>query len=69
MESFVSHLFYAAFTCDIHLVVTLITFFIKYPKTMQAMLTVFISMNTKNSCIPALKANPIMRTFPPLERM
>ena len=57
---------YAAFTCDILLVVTLITFFIKYQKTMQAMLTAFISTNTKNSGIPALKANPITRTSPPL---
>ena len=33
---------------------------------MQAMLMAFISMNTKNSGIPALKANLITRTFPPL---
>ena len=57
---------YAAFTCDILLVVTLIIFFIKYQKSMQAMLMAFISTNTKNSGISAIKANPIMRTFPPL---
>ena len=33
---------------------------------MQAMLMAFISTNTKNSGIPTLKANSIMRTFPPL---
>ena len=55
-----------AFICDVLLVVTLIAFFIKYQKTMQAMLMAFISMNTKSSGILTLKANPIMRTFPPL---
>ena len=55
---------YAAFLCDILLIVTFIAFFIKYCKTLQAMLAVFISMNT--SGIPPTKANPIGRTFPPL---
>ena len=40
-----------------------IVFFIKYCKTMQAILAAFISMNT--SGIPPTKANPIGRTFPP----
>ena len=53
---------YAAFLCDILLIVTFIIFFIKYHKTMQAMLAAFISMNT--SGIPPTKANPIGRTFP-----
>ena len=57
---------YAAFTCNIILVLTLIVFFIRYQKTMQAMLTAFITMNTNNSGIPSTKANPISRTFPPL---
>ena len=57
---------YAAFTCDIILVLTLIVFFIRYQKTMQAMLTAFITMNTSNSGIASAKANPISRTFPPL---
>ena len=57
---------YAAFTCDITLVITLIVFFIRYRKTMQAMLTAFITMNTSNSSIPSAKANSISRTFPPL---
>ena len=64
MPSLLSHLL----VCSLYilLVVTLITFIIKYQKTMQAMLAAFISINTKNSGIPALKANPIARTFPPL---
>ena len=57
---------YAAFTCDIILVITLIIFFIRYRKTMQAMLMEFITTNTNNSGIPSTKANPISRTFPPL---
>ena len=56
---------YAAFTCDIILVLTLIVFFIRYQKTMQAMLMAFITMNMNNSFIPSAKANPISRTFPP----
>ena len=57
---------YAAFTCDIILVITLIVFFIRYRKTMQAMLMAFITTNTSNSGIPSAKANPKSRTFPPL---
>ena len=57
---------YAAFTCDTVLVITLIIFFIRYRKTMQAMLTAFITMNMSNSGIPSTKANPLSRTFPPL---
>ena len=57
---------YVAFTCDILLVITLIVFFIRYQKTMQAMLMAFITMNTSNSGIPFAKANSISRTFPPL---
>ena len=47
---------YAAFTYDILLVITLIVFFIKYQKTMQVMLTAFITTNTSNSGIPSAKA-------------
>ena len=57
---------YAAFTCDILLVITLIIFFIKYQKAMQAMLMAFIITNTSNSGIPSAKANSVSRTFPPL---
>ena len=56
----------AAFTCDILLVITLIVFFRRYQKTMQAMLMAFITMNTSNSGIPSAKANSISRTFLPL---
>ena len=55
---------YTAFLCDILLIVTFITFFQKYSKTMQAMLAAFITMNMIG--IPPSKANPIGRTFPPL---
>ena len=57
---------YVAFICDILLVITLILFFIKYQKTMQAMFTAYITMNMSNSDIPSAKANSISRTFPPL---
>ena len=57
---------YAAFTCNIILVLTLIIFFIRYQKTMQAMFTAFITMNMSNFGIPSTKANPISRLFPPL---
>ena len=57
---------FAAFTCDIILVLTLIVFFIRYRKTMQAMLMAFITMNMSNSGIPSAKPNPISRMFPPL---
>ena len=57
---------YVVFTCNIILVLTLIVFFIRYQKTMQAMLTAFITTNMNNSGIPSAKANPISRTFPPL---
>ena len=56
---------YAAFICDILLRVTLTAFFFKYQKTMQAMLTAFISINMKNSGIPVVKPNTITRMFPP----
>ena len=52
---------YAAFLCDILLIVMFVAFFIKYCKTMHAMLVAFISMN-----MTPTKVNPIGRTFPPL---
>ena len=57
---------YAAFTCDIILVITLIVFFIRYQKMMQTMLMEFITMNMSNFGIPSTKANPISRIFLPL---
>ena len=53
----------AAFLCYILLIVTFIIFFLKYHKTMQAMLAAFISKIT--SGIPPAKANTIGRMFPP----
>ena len=55
---------YAAFLCDILLIVTFIAFFLKYCRTMQAMLAAFITMNMTG--ISPSKANPISRTLPPL---
>ena len=55
---------HTAFLCDILLIVTFITFFLKYRKTMLAMLAAFITTNV--SGIPPSKANPIGRMFPPL---
>ena len=55
-----------AFTYNILLVITLIVFFIRYRKTMQAMLIAFITMNMSNSGIPSAKTNSTCRTFPPL---
>ena len=55
---------YTAFLCDILLIVTFIAFFLKYHKTMQAMLAAFITMNM--SGIPPTQANLIGRTFLPL---
>ena len=57
---------YVAFICDIILVITLIVFFIRYRKTMQAILMAFITMNMNNSGIPSTKTNLIGRTFPTL---
>ena len=54
----------AAFLSDILLIVTFITFFLKYHKIVQTMLAAFTTMNM--SGIPPTKANPISRTFPPL---
>ena len=56
----------AAFICGIILVLTLIVFFIRYQKTMQAMLMAFITTNMSNSGIPSAKGNSISRTFQPL---
>ena len=55
---------YTAFLCDNLFIVTFIVFFLKYCKTMQAMLAAFITMNTTG--VPPSKANPIGRMFPPL---
>ena len=42
---------YTAMACDVLLIVTMIVFFLKYRKTMQAMLAAFLQTNTKISGI------------------
>ena len=57
---------YTAMACDVLLIVTMIVFFLKYRKTMQAMLAAFLQINTKNSGIQSVQADQIGRTYPPL---
>ena len=57
---------YTAMACDVLLIVTMIVFFLKYHKTMQAMLAAFIKTNTKNSGIQSVQADQIDRMYPPL---
>ena len=57
---------YTAMACDVLLIVAMIIFLLKYCKTMQAMLTDFLQMNTKNTGIQSLQADQIGRTYPPL---
>ena len=55
---------YMAMACDILLIVAMIVFLLKYQKTMQAMLTAFLQINTKNSAIQSVQADRIGRTYP-----
>ena len=57
---------YAAIACDVLLIVAMIVFLLKYRKTMQAMLTAFLQMNTKNTGKQSVQADQIGRTYPPL---
>ena len=57
---------YTARACDVLLIVIMIVFFLKYRKTMQAMLAAFIKINTKNSGIQSVQADQIGRTYLPL---
>ena len=57
---------YMAMACDVLLIVAMIIFLLKYRKTMQAMLTAFLQINTKNTGIQSVQADQIGRTFPPL---
>ena len=57
---------YTAMACDVLLIIAMITFLLKYRKTMQAMLTAFLQMNTKNTAIQLIQADQIGRTYPPL---
>ena len=51
---------------DVLLIIAMIIFLLKYHKTMQAMLTAFLQMNTKNTGIQSVQADQIGRTYPPL---
>ena len=57
---------YTAIACDVILIIAMIVFLLKYRKTMQAMLTAFLQMNTKNTGIQSVQADQIRRTYPPL---
>ena len=57
---------YTVIACDVLLIVAMIAFLLKYHKTMQAMLTGFLQMNTKNTGIQSVQADQIHRTYPPL---
>ena len=57
---------YTVIACDVLLIIAMIVFLFKYLKTMQAMLTAFLQMNTKNTGIQSVQADQIGRTYPPL---
>ena len=58
---------YAAMACDVLLIVAMISFLLKYRKTMQVMLTAFLQMNTnKNTGMQLVQADQIGRTYAPL---
>ena len=57
---------YMAMACDVLLIVPMIIFLLKYCKTMQAMLTAFLQINTKNTGIQSVQADQIDITYPPL---
>ena len=57
---------YTAMACDVLLIIAMIAFLLKYRKTMQAMLTAFLQMNTKNTGMQSVQADQIGRTYPPL---
>ena len=57
---------YIAMACDVLLIITMIVFFLKYCKTMQAMLAAFLQTDTETSGIQSVQADQIGRTYPPL---
>ena len=57
---------YTAMVCDVSLIIAMIAFLLKYQKTMQVMLAVFLQTNTKNNAIQLVQADWIGRTYPPL---
>ena len=48
---------YTAMACDVLLIVAMITFLLKYCKTMQVMLAAFLQMNTKNTGLQSVQAD------------
>ena len=48
---------YTAIACDVLLIIAMIVFLLKYCKTMQAMLTAFLQMNTKNTGTQSVQAD------------
>ena len=56
---------YTAMACDVLLIIAMIVFLLKYHKTMQAMLTAFLRMNTKNTGMQSVQAEQIGRTYQP----
>ena len=57
---------YTVMACDVLLIIAMIVFLLKYCKTMQAMLTAFLQINTKNTGIQSVQADQIGRTYPQL---
>ena len=57
---------YTAMASDLLIIVAMITFLLKYCKTMHVMLAAFLQMNTKNTGIQSVQADQIGRTYPPL---
>ena len=57
---------YTAMACNVLLIIAMIAFLFKYRKTMQAMLTAFLQINTKNTAIQSVQVDQIGRTYPPL---
>ena len=55
---------YTAIACDVLLITAMIIFLLKYCKTVQAMLTAFLQMNTKNTGIQSVQVDQIGRTYP-----
>ena len=55
---------HAAMACDVLLFIAMIVFLLKYCKTMQAMLTACLQMNTKSTGIQSVQADQIGRTYP-----
>ena len=55
---------YTAMACDVLLIIAMIGFLLKYHKTMQAMLTAFLQMNTKNTGMKSVQADQIGQTYP-----